>query len=191
MLGSPLYSLSAQERYGYDFPAVNGESAATYNKGPNQVFMNMDNRSPHITWHESAHYLSVRQNRANLAPYIDLTSANQAFVAELDLLDRIRRYKGQLDESKDLMAMIRAGDVVSLDDVINEANFYPQEVWTDPNSFLQFRGRRPSPQELQQRADDELYAEFTAYLQAAQGSGLLRDRFEHPVYKIFSEVKAK
>lgn len=199
ILGYPLVSLSAQKRYGYTFNAVNKDSVGTYNKSVNQLFLNMEEGSKkpieaeHLIFHEMAHYLSVKYNRENLAPYLSRNAADQAEEAENNLLDQIRKYdqNPDLGASDTFSAKLESKTPVTWQEIVDAANSYPAWIWQNPKDFLQFsKTQNPDMVEVRKRADEELLAEFTSFLQQAQKAGLYDSSYQHPVYKILADVKA-
>lgn len=191
IIGSPLVSLSAQERYGYTFPAVNSRSIATYDNEVNQLFINMEKRDEHVILHEMAHYLDAKNNTKNLASYLTETVLAQAAQAGDSLLDSIRIYDTNPQTGADdiVNQKIQAGMPVTREEIVNAANVYPTEIWQNPQDFLQFQGQEDIDlDKVKNRADQELYAEFTAFLLRAQKAGVYD--YQHPVYKIFQDVKA-
>lgn len=198
ILGYPLVSLSAQERYGYNFQAVNKDNVGVYYRSINQLFLNMEGRDTydfeHLILHELGHYLSVKQNRQNLAPYLTPEVADQAEQAEEDLLNQIRRYEQirvTLTTTIDFYRKLESKTPITWDDIVTAANVYPADIWLNSKKYLQFEGdQNPDPKEVRRRADAELYAEFTALLLQAQRAGLYDPSFQQPVYKILADFKA-
>lgn len=192
ILGYPLVSLSAQNRYGYTFPAVNGQSIATYNSTINQLFINMETRDKHVILHETAHYLDPKSNSKNLSPYLTESTLSQAIKTRDNLLNNIRKYdnKPQLDTDIMLNQKIKEGLQVSWQEIVDAANVYSTEIWKNPKNYLQFQNQENIDQnEVKSRADSELYAEFTAFLLRAQKANSYDRSYQHPVYKLFADIK--
>lgn len=201
IVGSPLISLSAQERYGYGVGArtVNGSSLGTYNKTINQLFLNMEQGSKdpvlteHLILHEMAHYLSIKYNSQNLLPYLSQAAADQITKAENQLIDEIRTYdKNANPEASDtLFAKLNSKTPITWQEIVNAANTYPADIWQNPHNYLQFsETQNIDINEVKTRADSELYAEFTSFLLQAQNANLYDKSYQHPAYKIFSDLKA-
>lgn len=188
IVGSPLISLSSQNRYGYNFPAVNRESTATYNRDISQLFINMDQVSEHAILHEMAHYLSIIQDRKNLEGYMPADYMEAAGKAEGLLLNCIRKY----DKAPNMQAIdvldkkFKSNQQVTWNEIVDASNVYSAQIYQNPQSFLQFKGTNPLPEQVKKRADDELYAEFSAYLLEAQEKNLFDTNYQHPVYKILA-----
>lgn len=202
ILGYPLVSLSAQDRYGYAFPAVDQGSVGRFHSAIPQLFLNMEeDRSfdrEHLILHEVAgHYLSVRQDEyQKLKPYIDQVSADKAVSAEEKLISEIKRYKDAATNNPSLtdkiVQKIESNQSVSWEEIIDAANVYSADLWQNPKNYLQFRDELNIDwKKVEKRADSELYADFTAFLLLAQNRGLFDPGYQHSVLKIFKEVKGK
>ncbi len=112
VLGYPGISLSAQDRYGYDFKAVDDSSIGRYNESPvsympDYIFLNMEVRDleqrKHLVWHElGGHYLDPEKSSTGyLAQYLTVESRSLAIEAKQKLLGEIRRYKGRPAQSQE------------------------------------------------------------------------------------------
>lgn len=195
IIGYLTVSLSSQNRYGYNFPAVNQESSATYEKVTNQLFVNMDESqtTDHVILHETAHYLSVRQNSENLTPYLTQSFSEAALQAEKDLLSCIRKYdKNPTMQASDenLANKLKTNSQVTWQEIVDASNVYPSQIYQNSSDFLQFRNSTDVDiNQVKTRADDELYAEFSAFLIEAQTAGLFDNTYQHPVYRIFAAIK--
>lgn len=198
ILGDPLVSLSAQERYGYDFPAVDRDSIGRFHKEIGQLFLNMEIDDPfereHLILHElGGHYLSVRQNFDKLAQYMDPESAQKALLTENDLITRIKKYKeNQNPEAVDIILdKFNNRQRITWEEIVEAANDYAYDVWQNPTKYLQFRDKPVDWKKVEERADDELYADFTAFLLQAQNLGLFDKNYQHPVLEILAKVKIR
>lgn len=196
ILGYPTIALSAQDRYGYDFPAVNRDSLGTFYKERRYMFLNMENTDTmlreHLVLHElGGHYLSVLQNREYLSKFMDPESIQQAEKAEEALLHKIRKYKdiASSDADKILEEKIAAHQQVTLEEIIDASNVYPSDIWNNPQDSLQFSGENAKPEKVAERADRELLAEFVSYLLQAQNAGSFDHAYQHPVLSILASVK--
>lgn len=201
IIGYPLIAISAQGRYKYDFPAVTPGQLGVYQKFMNYFFLNMEETDPltrrYLLNHEmGGHYLSTNKNAENLRGYIDEESAQLAKQAEIDLLNQIRRYEEKYEkreaERPDLVVdqKLRDGIPVTIEEIIEAANVYPSDLFHHPEEYIQFRSAdRIDPGEVRQRAESELYGEFTGFLLTAQQLGLFDPNYQHPVHAVFRQVK--
>lgn len=133
ILGHPLVSLSAQDRYGYTFPAVEkGDVVGRYMTAIPQLFLNMEEDRPldreHLILHElGGHYLSVRQDEyKKLEPYIDEASAEKALREEEKLISQIKRYKEAAANNPDytdkIIQKIETNQQISWEEIVNAAS---------------------------------------------------------------------
>lgn len=194
LVGRTSISLSAKSRYGYNFDSVTPGQLGQYYNAPNYIFLNMEDQSSleHLILHEvGGHYLSVRQNLNNLKAYLTSEQVKDIENSEINLIKSIKRYKEEKDFSKsarDIKVNLSTNFKISWDELVDAANDYPSDIWRHPSSYTQFKDKIDLSA-VEKRADDELYAEFTAYLLRAQKRGLFDCMYEHPVLKIFKEIK--
>lgn len=201
ILGYPEIAISAHDRYKYDFPSITPGQLGAYQKGRNYFFINMEKTDPvirrHVVNHEmGGHYLSTCFNAGNLEGYIDEESAAKAKQAEIDLLNQIRRYEHDYEkreaERPDLILdqKFRDGVPVTFEEIVQAANVYPAYLLHNPQEFIRFKFRdRIDMKAVRQSAEEELAGEFAGFLLTAQQLGLFDSNYEHPVLKIFKEVK--
>lgn len=201
ILGSPEIAISAHDRYKYDFPSITPGQLGAYQKERNYFFINMEETDPvirrYLINHEmGGHYLSTCFNAKNLVGYIDEESARKAKQAEVDLLNQIRRYEHDYDKREagrpDLILdqKFRDGVPVTLEEIVQAANVYPSHLLHNPQEFIRFKfADKIDMKAVRQSAEEELAGEFAGFLLTAQQLGLFDTSYEHPVLKIFKEVK--
>lgn len=197
LVGETSISLSAKARYEYNFNSVTPGQLGQYYVLPNYAFFNMEeqNEIEHLVLHEmGGHYLSVRQNSANLSKFLTRDQIEKIKKTEDDLINSIKRYKTK-KEFKNTAAYvdskIKNNFKVGWDELVDAANSYPSDVWNNPSSYTQFNINGVDQKAVEKRADDELYAEFTAYFVRAQKKGLFDCSYKHPVLELFKEIKVQ
>jgi hypothetical protein len=199
LVGKTSISLSAKSRYGYDFKSVTPGRLGEYNSFPNDTFLNMEEPIgvEHTILHEiGGHYLSG-YNSKNLGPYLTESQINEINQAEYKLISSIKRYKEEsfnnnlhLVTADYVDSKIRNGFKVSWEELINAANSYPAEVWNFPSHYIEFQqDDNVDRKAVEERADKELYADFTAYLIRALDKGVIDCSYKHPVLEIFKKIK--
>lgn len=142
------------------------------------------------------HYLSALFNEKNLKGYIDDESASKARQAEIDLLNQIRRYEDNYEKREEerpdlvLDQKLRDNVPVTLQEIVEAANVYASHLYHHPEEYRRFKFADKIDYEMvKQSAESELAGEFAGLLLTAQQLGLFDGDFEHPVLKIFKEVK--
>ena len=199
IFGNPTAALAAHYRYKYDFSI--GPTLGRYNKSYNQLYISVENGpSPfleHIILHETAHFADS-YNTDNIARFMPQETYEKARIAREQLLKEVGKYSvtsyeeyEKLWNANDILEQkIANKQPVALQEIIDGANAYPADVWRYPEGYIQFKDGIDR-NKVKERADDELYADFTAYLLRSQRYELLKESYEHPVLKIFWEVKNK
>ena len=197
LIGETAISLSAQSRYGYEFQATSPDIFGEYSKDINYAFVNMEDQGQveqGILHEMGGHYLSAKHNSENLNSLtpdqvVSLTQAEDDLVSSIKRYKNNKNYQDALDRVEDKLSL--GLFMISWEELVDVANSYASNIWDNPSSYKEFRGTAIDQKAVEERADKELYAEFTAYLLRAQKKGLFDCSYEHPVLKIFKTIKAQ